>query len=537
MSHDINIDNSTLVKGCLKGDKEALSLFYIRFAPKMMKVVQRYVTDMKDAEDILHDGFIVAFTRLDSLRNLDRVDYWLATIMKNLSLQFLNSQDLEDILHEVPDIEDISDIEDIIDLDTLESLIKQLPEGYRNVFRLAVLENKSHKEIANLLGIAPNSSSSQLFHAKMMMRRLITDYRRQAGALSLLILAAAGVFLLLRQTNDHGITLREPIVTETNGHDATPPTQTDIHEEKITANRDTRCGTTPLKSPIVAGRHDNDADSTETIAHPATAMQENGLPTSTDTTHASPESKIIDIDETYLADVDVNYIKRHHAQCWALNVGVNAGLYNFNNSADRSDYVNDDFNSSANPNDPTDDPLNPTPQRNAAADYKDYNNVSHRHSMPVSFTVSVNKSLSKMFSVESGLTYTYLHSTFESERAKSDCRWHYLGIPLKMNFNIYSTQYIKFYASAGARVDFPISSYATVTSQSGNPDLRAGKFNSAIVWSLTGSYGASFKLSSRMEIFVEPTLQYHFSHSQPVPDIWTDNRWDFSLPVGFRLNW
>lgn len=103
-----------------------------------MKVVQRYVTDMKDAEDILHDGFIVAFTRLDSLRNLDRVDYWLATIMKNLSLQFLNSQDLEDILHEVPDIEDISDIEDIIDLDTLESLIKQLPEGYRNVFRLAV---------------------------------------------------------------------------------------------------------------------------------------------------------------------------------------------------------------------------------------------------------------------------------------------------------------------------------------------------------------------------------------------------------------
>lgn len=347
VSHDINIDNSTLVKGCLKGDKEALSLFYIRFAPKMMKVVQRYVTDMKDAEDILHDGFIVAFTRLDSLRNLDRVDYWLATIMKNLSLQFLNSQDLEDILHEVPDIEDISDIEDIIDLDTLESLIKQLPEGYRNVFRLAVLENKSHKEIANLLGIAPNSSSSQLFHAKMMMRRLITDYRRQAGALSLLILAAAGVFLLLRQTNDHGITLREPIVTETNGHDATP-TLTDIHEEKITANRDTRVGTTPLKSPIVAGRHDNDADSTETIAHHASDRQDDVLPTPIDTTHASPESKTMDIDETYLADVDVNYRKRYHAQCWALNVRVNAGLYNFNNSADRSDSVNDDFNSSAN---------------------------------------------------------------------------------------------------------------------------------------------------------------------------------------------
>lgn len=190
MKNELKIDNRTLVEECLNGDKEALNLFYMRFAPKMLGVIRRYVRDADDAEDILHDGFIVAFTRLSSLRDFDRVDYWLATIMKNLSLQFLHSQDVTVMLHELPDVEDTPEIGDIIDLDTLEALVRKLPEGYQKVFRLAVLENRSHKEIAALLGIAPNSSSSQLFHAKLMMRKLVTEYRRQTGLLSLLLVAA-----------------------------------------------------------------------------------------------------------------------------------------------------------------------------------------------------------------------------------------------------------------------------------------------------------------------------------------------------------
>lgn len=151
----MDIDNRSLVEECMKGDKEALNLFYTRFAPRMLRLIHRYVTDEKDAEDILHDGFIVAFTRLGTLHDHERVDYWLATIMKNLSLQFLHTQDVAVILHELPEVEDSGDIQDVLDLEVLESLILRLPAGYQKVFRLAVLENKSHKEIARLLGIAP----------------------------------------------------------------------------------------------------------------------------------------------------------------------------------------------------------------------------------------------------------------------------------------------------------------------------------------------------------------------------------------------
>lgn len=85
VKRNLQIDNRTLVEECIRGDREAMSLFYTRFAPRMLGVIRRYVPERGDAEDILHDGFIVAFTRLDSLRDFDRVDYWLATIMKNLS--------------------------------------------------------------------------------------------------------------------------------------------------------------------------------------------------------------------------------------------------------------------------------------------------------------------------------------------------------------------------------------------------------------------------------------------------------------------
>ena len=152
-------------------------MFYTRLAPKMTGVIRRYVDNPEDVEDILHDGFIVAFTRMRDLKDPGRVQAWLASIMRNLALQFLREQDINVVLHEIPEVEDTKDLEDIIDLDVLEAMIRRLPAGYGKVFRLSVLENKSHKEIAKILGIEPSTSASQLFHAKVMMRQFIRDWR------------------------------------------------------------------------------------------------------------------------------------------------------------------------------------------------------------------------------------------------------------------------------------------------------------------------------------------------------------------------
>ena len=210
----ILIDNRSLLEECRRGDREALSLLYTRFAPKMLGVIRRFVPDGEDAEDILHDGFIVAMTRLDQLRDPDYIERWLATIMRNLALRFLHEQDISTMLDEMPEMMDSPELDGFIDLDTLESLIKKLPDGYQKVFRLAVLENKSHKEIGKILGIAPNSSSSQLFHARKMMQKLITEYRLQTGIFVITGVIATGVLLLWRGADGGSVSVNEALLSE-----------------------------------------------------------------------------------------------------------------------------------------------------------------------------------------------------------------------------------------------------------------------------------------------------------------------------------
>lgn len=100
---NLDIDNHNLIEECRAGNRDALGILYNKFAPKMLGVISRYIPSQADAQDILHDGFIVAFTRLNSLKDPDKLEFWLATIMKNLALQFLQSQDIVEVLENLPD--------------------------------------------------------------------------------------------------------------------------------------------------------------------------------------------------------------------------------------------------------------------------------------------------------------------------------------------------------------------------------------------------------------------------------------------------
>ena len=538
MSLNIKIDNKSLIEECRNGNKEALSLFYTRFAPKMSGVINRYVKDKKDAEDILHDGFIIAYTRLESLRDGNRVDYWLATIMKNLSLQFLQSQDVTGILEDLPEIEDAADIDDIIDMDVIDSLVSKLPTGYQTVFRLAVLENKSHKEIGKLLGIAPNSSSSQLFHAKLMMRRLISDYKKQAGLLSVLLLAISFGYLILSDSNrdmrsetpakvlSSGIR-RDNLITGGQANESVPAT--------------------PPAPPASIARHKPSAKPCDKPAEPsADTTQENVTQpqVKTPAEYASVDTMTLTTTEEpvlYAYNSSSYDIKRHKG--WSLGVGVNTG-FTFNSQADGSIY-DDDLSSSGPGDNETPEPKPETPEpathkvkpRDTQNHYRDYRDVARHNDMPVTVQITAGKSLSGGISVETGLAYTYLKSSFESRISTSDCRCHYICIPIKLNVSMLSTGRMRMYGSLGARMDIPVYSSATVTTINGKADLRDGRFDSPVVWSLTASCGIAFKTSGRTEIFAEPTLEYHFKNNYTVPNLWTDRSTGISIPVGFRFKW
>ncbi len=166
--------------------------------------------------------------------------------------------------------------------------------------------------------------------------------------------------------------------------------------------------------------------------------------------------------------------------------------------------------------------------------------LPHKNDFPISFSLAVSRSLTKIIGLEAGLSYTYLSTTFEEGAARSHCHWHYLGIPVRLTFRSFQSGRFKLYGAVGGSVEVPLSSAASLSGSSASSIVKVmpnGSFSSPCVFTLTGSYGGAFKLSEKFELFVEPTLQLRLHNDAKVPNVWSDNTVGFSLPIGLRFNW
>ncbi len=118
------------------------------------------------------------------------------------------------------------------------------------------------------------------------------------------------------------------------------------------------------------------------------------------------------------------------------------------------------------------------------------------------------------------------------------CQWHYLEVPLKMNLYAYQSDKFSIYGSAGGRVAIPVYSNGTVHTMGHSGAYDIGSLEPKPVWSAGVSVGFSYRLSKRLNLFLEPSLQYHFPQDAKVPNIWTDDEpWSFSIPIGVRFSW
>jgi len=160
---------------------------------------------------------------------------------------------------------------------------------------------------------------------------------------------------------------------------------------------------------------------------------------------------------------------------------------------------------------------------------------AHHNDLPISASLIVSRSLSNRISLESGIVYTYLRSHFSFYDWESDCYWHYLGIPLKLNINVYRLSSLRVYATVGGEIDFPLYSKSNSNEPGLRPEFSNKHFDSYLSYSLSAGIGLSYRIVNNLDIFLEPTLQYRFWHKHEVQNYWTDNRWCFSLPVGFRF--
>ncbi len=165
-----------------KGDERAMDKLYMEYADYLTGVCARYISNEDSLKDVLQESFIKIFTKIHQFeyRGKGSLKAWLTQIVINEALMHLRvNKELNTLLQdsELPDYPDEEPDVDALDTDLLLSFLQQLSPGYRTVFNLFVIEEKSHQEIAEMLHIHPNTSASQFLRAKKKLTEMIRNHQ------------------------------------------------------------------------------------------------------------------------------------------------------------------------------------------------------------------------------------------------------------------------------------------------------------------------------------------------------------------------
>lgn len=152
---------------------------YKTYSRKMYSVCLRYARNTEEAQDVLHDGFLKVFSCLDEYKGTGSLEGWIRRIMVRTAInnyrvydnRYFIIEDSEEIL----ETEGIS-VEDSISADELMAHINALPDGYRIIFNMYVIEGYKHNEIAELLGISESTSKTQLMKARKVLMKKINKH-------------------------------------------------------------------------------------------------------------------------------------------------------------------------------------------------------------------------------------------------------------------------------------------------------------------------------------------------------------------------
>ena len=168
-----------LIRSCIKGDRAAQKEIYDRLAPRMFPVCIRYIGERAAAEDVLQDGFITLFEKLDSYKGEGSFEGWARRIFVTTALMALRKKDALKMSDEL-DVargmksDSVSQVQNI-GYKELMNLIMSLPPGFRTVFNLYSIEGYSHKEIGDMLGISETTSRTQLSRARIWLQKKIKE--------------------------------------------------------------------------------------------------------------------------------------------------------------------------------------------------------------------------------------------------------------------------------------------------------------------------------------------------------------------------
>ena len=565
-----SMEVTRLIERCRQGDADALGELYKAYAQQMRGVCRRYVSDEQTISDVLHDSFVIIFTSFDKLRDDRKAEAWMMSITRNVASKYkdhlakMTFVQLEDAEHlQVSEVE--SEVRGV-PLEDVMQLVDRLPEGYGQVFRLSVSEGLSHKEIADMLGIEPHSSSSQLARAKKMLRKMMQQY----WVAVLLLLLVPITFYLFRK-GDTSIEEEKPVVAKQK--DTRKESQKESQKEQpqepvidhLPVYRTTFITTDTLQSVIAQAVDSVTSDTllniiaqeqmvTDTITADTTKnIRREEIP-HFDIADLFPQKPTIGIHRMKKWSVDLAYVGGFGEQNYNRPYGFTEtpmiaptgeppSLVTFENWSDYAAFLAEmpDDGSSHSRSVIMNIALN-----NAGdAQGTGTDNIVRKshHYMPVNFSIALKYQLNNRFGLETGLSYSRLKSDFEmgsnGNTINEQQTIHYLGIPVKGIYNIYNRKAWSLYGSLGITTEIPLYSPLN-TSYYLHGMLEATDkttIRAPWQWSLGAGLGLQYNFTPSIGLFAEPSLQYYLPTGTQIETYRTEHPFNFSLPLGVRFTW
>ncbi|WP_298453769.1 sigma-70 family RNA polymerase sigma factor [uncultured Prevotella sp.] len=554
------METEELVRKCKNGDRDALAFLYQTYSGKLFRICADIVKDRAAAQDLLHDGFIIIFSSIGSLRSSGRLEAWMSRVIVNLAIKYINDRKhvpMAGTATDVPDEEEDGQGCCDVPLDELMHMIDMLPEGYRNVFRLSVLDGLSHDEIAHMLGIKPRTSSSQLLRARISLQKMIAAYRARLFLL-LTAVAVSVVTLLLRQPlkrdgrGDAAVVRSAHTLTDVHAGDSV----TDIHtalsismyamqkshsKDTIATERYNDCPTDTFSVDALAGSIDalcriaghGSAVAIDTpVIKPDKYSADTPFICTTTDSHNGWQPGLISMTERASEIIMPRIIEIiEHSAVSGTRVEIETWEQLVH-------YLTYDVDTNL-------DPL----ERDALLRIALMNSgkiVTHKSfESPLQLGLNFNHRLSDKWSLDMGLRVTrhttnMLTGSSDTTNISERQRIFYIGMPINATYTFMRSGNMSTYVTAGMTLDIPFSAksdklYNIDGKTEFSRTVRLGF--TGLQWSVGAGLGVAYEIAPHLELFICPRITWYIPNGSKAETQWTDKPLQISIPFGIRISY
>lgn len=561
-----------LIERVKAGDADALKTVYETYSQRMRNVCIRITQEDEDTvSDLVQEAFIRAYYSLGKLKDSSKLGEWIVAITKNVSLRYLERKQKVQVMP-FSSIADEFDVESSLASDSmleekeLLEIINKLPSGYCKVFKMAVIEGFSHKEIAEKLGIEPHSSSSQLTRAKVMLQAMINKRTLALISIILICVPICKYLFWKKDTEEKRLSVAN----------------VDNAKEKPSANHGTELSNTKSSSvdkKVLATTTPNvktklpkftvvDSICIKTDFEKDDSTNNIVIAIEKDTVSFDTVKQVMPKFEEFIAKNDVAPSYKSKWQLLAMG-SVGSALAQ---SAYKMLVGNkgEDITDGPQPSGPqmfsTWEEYSRYLQQNAhgnmseaekalmeiAINNTNYINniknggkiVEHEyHDKPITFGLSMTKTINRKWNVETGLQYSLLKSEFilgeDDYYVQKRQKIHYLGIPLRLSYKWFGANRWTAYTSAGIILNIPLSGKTDEQYVTGTviPYSESWHFTPPFQWTVGTGVGLQYNFTNNWGVYLEPTFSWHIPNGSTTRTIWTKHPFTITVPFGIRFTW